>query len=274
MGIPTVRSGRLTTGADVTFGENVVINVAEECVIGDRCVISDNAYFEGRRITLGEDCFCYSWEWRRLDVGRGRLDDEDAVLTVGARCTFHDNKIDLSASVAVGDDVGLSPEVAAYCHYYWLSPLDGYPMRYAPVRVCDGAIVGFRSTLLPGSTVGAGSVVGANSVVSGGLDPGGVYAGNPARLIRRVREPSPGDRERIFRRACDDYSRSLAYRGRHAYVADAYPLISHMNCTINVEARTLEGEEDEHSDDLRWFLFTRGVRVYTKRPFRKLGRAR
>jgi acetyltransferase-like isoleucine patch superfamily enzyme len=47
------------------------------------------------------------------------------------------------------------------------------------VWVGDGAII------LPGVQVGLGSVIGANSVVTRDTVPYGVYAGAPARLIRR-----------------------------------------------------------------------------------------
>src|SRR3990167_405962 len=170
MGIPTIKSGRFQAGADFQCGENVVINVAEEVVVGDRVRLPDNCYIEGRRVKIGNDFYGYDWEWRRLDIGRGRIDEEDAILKVGDCCTFHDNRIDLARHVTIGYYVGLSPEVAIYTHYYWMSPLEGFPMKYAPVQLGDGTIAGFRSVFLPGSDTDRGVVVGANSTVSGYLE--------------------------------------------------------------------------------------------------------
>ncbi len=45
--------------------------------------------------------------------------------------------------------------------------------------------IGQNSTILPGVHVGDGAVIGLNSTVSSDLEPYCVYAGNPARLIRR-----------------------------------------------------------------------------------------
>jgi len=268
-----VLSGKVVAGADVRIGENVTVDVAEELIIGDRTVISDNARFEGRRIELGADCFCYSWDWRQLDIGRGRKDEEDAVLTVGSRCTFHDNRIDLSRFVTIGDDVGLSPEVCLYCHYYWLSPLDGFPCRQEGIEIRTGSIVGFRSTILPGTRIGPCSVIGANSVVTGALAGYTIYAGNPAKLVREIAPLSVPERAAKLFSLMVEYDRTLAYRGASGSWEVDYPKVRFAGVEIDCEQLTCEGEEGERSDDLRWHLFRNGIRIFTKRPFAKLPRA-
>ena len=54
-----------------------------------------------------------------------------------------------------------------------------------PVRIGDGAFIGIRCVVLPGTTVGEGAFVGAGSVVAGDIPARTVAAGNPARVIRR-----------------------------------------------------------------------------------------
>jgi acetyltransferase-like isoleucine patch superfamily enzyme len=51
-----------------------------------------------------------------------------------------------------------------------------------------GAKIGANSTLLPGVTIGSNALVGAGSVVVRDVATGAVVAGNPARVINRVRE--------------------------------------------------------------------------------------
>jgi maltose O-acetyltransferase len=51
------------------------------------------------------------------------------------------------------------------------------------VWVCSGAIIG------PGVTLGAHSVVGPGAVVLRNVAPYTIVAGNPARRVRRLREP-------------------------------------------------------------------------------------
>lgn len=302
MSKPVIKSGRFHAGADLRCGENVVIDVAEEMVVGDRVVLPDNAYFEGRRVTIADDFYGYSWEHpgfprhdvihggvftglgppvgRWLEVGRGRKDDEHATLTVGSRSTFHDNRIDLAAPVVIGDDVGLSPEVCIYTHYYWQSVLDGFPCRTCQVWIGRGTLIGFRSVLLPGVEVPDYSVVGAGSVVSGKLThEHAVYAGNPARLIRRVEKPTVMEQHGLLVGLCEEYLKSRRYRGLdtdkgripHWTLGERFGW-EFAGCRINPANATLEGEENEDTDDIRWFLFTRGIRIYTRRLFRKLGR--
>ena len=45
--------------------------------------------------------------------------------------------------------------------------------------------IGQNVTVLPGVHVGDGVIIGLNSTVASDLEPYGVYAGNPARLIRK-----------------------------------------------------------------------------------------
>lgn len=272
MSKPVIKSGRFTAGAELQCGENVVVEVAEEVIVGDRVVLPDNTYLGGRRIEIGSDFYGFAWEWGRLDVGRGRIDEEDAVLMVGSRCTFHDNRIDLSRRVIVGNDVGLSPEVVIYTHYYWLSVLEGYPVAFEPVEIGDGVIVGFRSVILPGAQVGRNAVVGAQSVVTGELQPGRVYAGNPAKVVRNITQPSAAEQRRLLLGIMDKYQHSRAYRGVPVIFKIAYPFVELGGCSFNVETFIVMGEENEATDDFRDFTFRRGLRFYTKRPFRRLAR--
>lgn len=276
MGLPLIKSGTLYCGGRCTFGDNVVIDVAETVTLGGRCVIGDNAYFSGRRVQIGDDFFNYSWEWKRLDIGRGRRDDEYAILTVGSRCTFHDARIDLARHVTIGNDVGLSPEVCIYTHHYWQSPLEGYPLKYAPVTIEDGVLVGFRTTILPGSHIGEFAMVGAGSVVVGNLGTDATFGGVPAREIALAQSPSRDGSQRFLASLFGEYAKSLEYRRQPGGGVVSYSLsaerIDFRNCWFDLDALTVTGIEDEYTDDLRWFLFTHGIRFYTKRPFRKLPR--
>ncbi len=56
-----------------------------------------------------------------------------------------------------------------------------------PVRICRRAWIGAGATILAGVTVGENSVVGAGSVVTHDVEPNTIVAGNPARLIRRIK---------------------------------------------------------------------------------------
>lgn len=67
-----------------------------------------------------------------------------------------------------------------------------------PIIIGDNVVLSDGVTVTPGACIGAGSVIGAGAVVSGTLDPLGVYAGVPARLIRQRFDP---DRAALYEQA-------------------------------------------------------------------------
>jgi acetyltransferase-like isoleucine patch superfamily enzyme len=59
--------------------------------------------------------------------------------------------------------------------------------KVVPTRVKRGASIGTSSTILCGVTVGENSIVGAGSVVTRDVPANTIVAGNPARIIRKVK---------------------------------------------------------------------------------------
>lgn len=55
-----------------------------------------------------------------------------------------------------------------------------------PTLVESGASIGSSVTILCGVTIGAGAMVGAGSVVTKDIPPGEIWAGNPARFVRKA----------------------------------------------------------------------------------------
>jgi len=54
------------------------------------------------------------------------------------------------------------------------------------VEIKNNVFIGMNVTILKGVTIGENSIVGANSVVSASLESNSIYAGNPAKFIRKI----------------------------------------------------------------------------------------
>ena len=56
----------------------------------------------------------------------------------------------------------------------------------APVTIGPRAFVGAGSRVLKGVTIGEGAVIGAGSVVTRNVPPFEIWAGVPAKLVRKI----------------------------------------------------------------------------------------
>lgn len=56
-----------------------------------------------------------------------------------------------------------------------------------PTLIKKGASIGSNATILCGVTVGEDAIVGAGSVVTKNVQPETIVAGNPARVLRRIK---------------------------------------------------------------------------------------
>jgi acetyltransferase-like isoleucine patch superfamily enzyme len=92
--------------------------------------------------------------------------------------------------VDIGDDVSMGDFVIVMDSDFHVADDAGADALPRPVRIGDGARLGHRVVVLPGSTIGARAVVVAGSVVSGDVADGAVVEGNPARARFRAADPN------------------------------------------------------------------------------------
>ena len=153
-------------GRGVTVGRGVTIVVASggRLSIGDRVVIGPNAHLmvEFGTLTVGDDSFigdgCVIVAQDSVRIGRDAL--------IAEYCTIRDQ----NHGFTDGD-----------------RPYRTQSFTTAPIDIGDDVWLGAHVTVLKGRTIGDCAIVGANAVVTGDIPPGSVFAGNPARPIRRRR---------------------------------------------------------------------------------------
>ena len=99
--------------------------------------------------------------------------------------------IDLSEKVSLGLNSIVAPGCTLITHRdfgdFNGNPLAKlFPRMYAPITIGDNVVVGADTTVLAGATIERFTVVGAKSLVLGALPGNALFAGIPARLVRRL----------------------------------------------------------------------------------------
>lgn len=94
----------------------------------------------------------------------------------------------LEGSITIGDDVQIGPNSSIICvtHDYEDSSRRAGDKHYRDIIIEDGVWVAANVTVLPGVCITHGCVIAAGSVVTKDTEPNSLYAGVPAKLIKRL----------------------------------------------------------------------------------------
>jgi acetyltransferase-like isoleucine patch superfamily enzyme len=113
----------------------------------------------------------------------------DAVIRIGVDCGFTGAIVVAAERIEIGDRVLVGANAIIVDSDF--HPTDAVLRRKsinagatAPVYIEDDVFIGMNALILKGVRLGAGCTVGAGSVVTRSVAPGGVVAGNPAKLVR------------------------------------------------------------------------------------------
>lgn len=93
------------------------------------------------------------------------------------------NKVD------IGDNVMFGPYVQIYAVNHPIDPEERikYRMYALPVKIGDKVWIGGGAIILPGVTIGDNTTIGAGSVVTKSIPANVFAAGNPCRVIRKLK---------------------------------------------------------------------------------------
>lgn len=116
----------------------------------------------------------------------------DATITIGERCgisnaAFVSNtRITLEKGVFIGGGVKLYDTDFHSIYYEERMRKIDPGIKSKPILIKEGAFIGAHSIVLKGVTIGKYSVIGAGSVITKDIPDNEVWAGNPARFIKKL----------------------------------------------------------------------------------------
>ena len=166
----------------VTFGRNMTI-MGKVSVIGDG------------KITIGDDFYMSSGDTISAissNLQGAIFTEKDSEIIIGNQVGMTSTRMRISNRLVVGDNVKIGACVL-------LIDTDSHPIDYklrrtsnegvksAPIVIEDDVWIGAHSIVLKGVTIGARSIIGAGSVVTKSIPADCIAAGNPAKVIKQLR---------------------------------------------------------------------------------------
>jgi acetyltransferase-like isoleucine patch superfamily enzyme len=108
-------------------------------------------------------------------------------VDIGKRCKIQSHTF-ICELVSIGDDCFIGHGVVFINDLFeGGGPANGDRSKWKSTRIGNQVSIGSNATILPVS-IADGTVIGAGSVVTKNIARAGIYAGNPARLIRPLAE--------------------------------------------------------------------------------------
>ena len=185
-------------GKNVTIGDFCIIGLPPSgcedgelpTIIGDNSVIrSHTVIYAGNEIgshfQTGHHVFIREKNQigNHCSIGTNSVIEHHLQIMDNARC--HSNVFIPEYSI-LEEGCWVGPNVVVTNAQYPLSKNVKANLRGAIIK--KGAKIGANTTLLPGVVIGENSLVGAGSVVTRHVPDNEVYAGNPARFLKKMSE--------------------------------------------------------------------------------------
>lgn len=120
--------------------------------------------------------------------------DKGASLKIGDNVGISSTAIVVYQNISIGNNVKIGGGVCIYdTDFHSLDPHvrvrqeeDFEQKKKKPVVIGDNVFIGAHTTILKGVTIGNNSVIGASSVVTKSIPANEIWAGNPAKLIKKM----------------------------------------------------------------------------------------
>lgn len=119
--------------------------------------------------------------------------DRGCSITIGNNVGISQTALIAHADITIGDNVKIGGGTCVYTSDFHSLNSElrrtGEDLKHrktAPVTIEHDVFIGARCIILKGVTIGENSIVGAGSVVTKSIPANEIWAGNPAKFIRKI----------------------------------------------------------------------------------------
>lgn len=156
-------------------------------------------HYDNAKIIIGNNVSINSANWAN-PIGCGDKTyfqmQDGALITIGSHCGISNTAFTCATSITLEDHVLLGAGCKIFDTDFHVLDYEerikgnyrGAPIKTAPIVIEEGAFIGAGTYILKGVRIGRHSIVGAGSVVTHSVPAGEIWAGNPARFIKRIEE--------------------------------------------------------------------------------------
>ena len=150
--------------------------------IGEDVYLADNAVIIGD-VVIGKSCSIWFGAVLRGDVNSIRIGEGVNIQDGSVLHTLYEK-----STIEIGNDVSIGHNVCIH-----------------GARIGKGALIGIGAVVLDHAVIGEGAIVAAGSVVLSRtiVEPGSIYAGVPARFVKKV---DPLQAKEINQKIAHNYS--------------------------------------------------------------------
>lgn len=154
----------------------------------------------GENISIGDYATLICSSDKKIDISTWQTDKLNGSISLGNYILISPGTSIRSAeSIDIGDSTMIASDVVITdSDWHGIYDRTDYVATPKPVKIHKNVWIGERSIILKGAQIGENSIIGAGSVVHGDIPPNSVYAGNPAKEVKKLDEGSFVTREELF----------------------------------------------------------------------------
>ena len=154
----------------------------------------------GNNISIGDYATLITAPDKRIDLSTWETDKINGELQLGKYILISPGTSIRSAKkIVIGDSSMIASDVTITdSDWHDIYDRTDYVASPKEVIIQENVWIGEKSLILKGSKIGKNSIIGAGSVVSGEVPANVVFAGNPAKEIKKLDEKSFKTRESLF----------------------------------------------------------------------------